>query len=93
MRALTGKPRLPGTVDVQRVLGRRIKLLREDHGMSQQQLAGQLSLSQRYISELERGTKTPSLDTLVRIAHVGFQVPISELFHDVDDIRDPLWDK
>ncbi|HEY0193857.1 MAG TPA: helix-turn-helix transcriptional regulator, partial [Kofleriaceae bacterium] len=81
------------TPDVQRVLGRRIRLLREDHRLSQQQLADQLHLSQRYISELERGTKTPSLDTLVRIAHVGFQIPIAELFYDVDDIRDPIWDK
>lgn len=93
VRVLTGKPRLRTTIDVLRVLGRRIRLMREDHDMSQSDLAKLTSLSQRYVSELERGTKTPSLDTLVRIAHVAFQVPIADLFYDVDDIVDPVHSK
>lgn len=61
--------------------------------MSQSQLGRLTNLSQRYVSELERGTKTPSLDTLVRIAHTAFQVPIADLFYDVDDIVDPIHSK
>lgn len=71
---------------MQFALGRRIRILREDLLLSQDQLAKALGLSQRYISELERGTKTPSLDTLVRIAHIGLRIPIADLFHYVDRV-------
>ena len=49
-------------------LGQRIRDLRRKRGLTQEQLAELADLSVPYISHLERGTKTPSLAVLVRLA-------------------------
>jgi transcriptional regulator with XRE-family HTH domain len=61
--------------------GARIRQLRNQRGLSQTQLGTLLDLSQKYISELERGMKSPSWETLVRIA-VGFDVEVWMLLHE-----------
>lgn len=49
-------------------LGERIRTLREDHGVSQSQLAKRIGSTQPSIARLEGGGVTPSLETLDRIA-------------------------
>lgn len=49
-------------------LGRRIKKAREDSGVSQQILADFIASTQNAISQYESGTRSVSLETLVRIA-------------------------
>ncbi len=46
----------------------KIKFLREQAGLSQDQLADRMDVSRQWISELERGIKTPTLTTCEKIA-------------------------
>ncbi|WP_148716576.1 helix-turn-helix domain-containing protein [Chitinolyticbacter meiyuanensis] len=55
-----------------------LKLIRTYHRLSQTELAGRLSISTSYLSELESGKKEPSLDILQRYADY-FKVPLSSL--------------
>lgn len=47
---------------------RKIKDLREDHDLTQQQIAKILGISQRYYSNLENGSRTMSADILIMLA-------------------------
>lgn len=49
-------------------LGGRIRQTRLDRGLTQAELAELADVSPPYVSHIERGVKTTSLDTLVRIA-------------------------
>lgn len=49
-------------------LGRKIRLLRKEQDISQEQLAYECGLSRQYISYLESGLKSPTIDTLLSIA-------------------------
>lgn len=51
-----------------RVCGKRIRELREERGYSLQDLAQKAAVSISYLSEIERGTKRPSLKTLDKIS-------------------------
>lgn len=51
-----------------RVCGRKIRELRDERGYSLQDLAQKAGVSVSYLSEIERGTKKPSLKTLEKIA-------------------------
>ena len=55
-------------VDYKRV-GQRIRDARKAQGLTQEQLADQVDLSNEWISQLEKGKKLP-LDTLMRFAAV-----------------------
>ena len=52
------------------VLGNRIQQFREARGLTQEELAHQAGISEKHISVLERGLKTPRLETFVTIANV-----------------------
>jgi transcriptional regulator with XRE-family HTH domain len=58
--------------------GRTLSRIRKDRGLSQEELAFRADLHRTYISQLERGLKSPSLDTIERIAKV-LQLRASEL--------------
>lgn len=49
-------------------LGRQVRALRLQRGMTQEQLAEAAELSVPYISHIERGRKRASLETLERLA-------------------------
>lgn len=51
-----------------RNLGKRLKALRDEHGLTLVQLGQQVSLSASYLSQIERGVATPSLPKLAVIA-------------------------
>jgi len=42
---------------------------REKHGLTQERLARAADLTMNFVSDLERGVKTPGLTTLVKLAH------------------------
>lgn len=48
--------------------GQAVRELRTNEGISQMALAERADLSLTYVSELERGLSSPSLDTIVRVA-------------------------
>ena len=45
-----------------------LRRLREERGMTQEQLAWDTKMSRVYISEIERGLREPSLGTIVKLA-------------------------
>ena len=51
-------------------IGKRIKLARKKSKFTQEQLAEKLSLSSKYISQLERGLTAGSVNTLIDICKV-----------------------
>ena len=48
----------------------RLKELRIEHGMTQQYLASLLNIKQQSYTRYEYGTGEPSLDTLIKLAHI-----------------------
>ena len=68
-----------------RHLGERIQTMRRDRELTQEQLAHACGISQKYLSELERGEKAPSWDTLVALAHKGFRIKLATLLFAIDE--------
>ena len=62
-----------------RQLGQRIFALRKAARMTQSELAEAAGVGNEYISKIERGLGSPSLETLVKIA-LALQVEIKVLF-------------
>jgi transcriptional regulator with XRE-family HTH domain len=60
-------------------LGERIQALRNQRGLTQEQLADKAGLSRGYIARLETGRHDPAATTLAKIAK-ALRVPISSLF-------------
>ena len=61
-----------------REIGQRIKKLRKERGISQEQLAAMLGVTVNYMSRIEPGLRRASLDLLVDIA-VLFDVTLDYL--------------
>jgi transcriptional regulator with XRE-family HTH domain len=59
-------------------LGKAIKARREELGLTQEELASEAGLHQRWISNLECGWRNPSLRSLQRLAS-GLGIRTSEL--------------
>jgi transcriptional regulator with XRE-family HTH domain len=70
-------------LDVARRLGARLHDLRTSAGLTQEGLAVRAGITWHFVSAIERGTKTPTLDTLTGIAS-ALDLTLSELFLDVD---------
>lgn len=60
------------------MLNRALKLLRTYHQFKQVDLAKRLGVSNSYLSEIETGVKTPSVDLLEKYAEV-FKMPASTI--------------
>lgn len=74
-------------MDERKLIGRRIKELRKNKGLSQEQLAEKAETSQNYLSRMERGTENPTLDMFIKLAH-ALEVEIWEMFDFGHNIRD-----
>ncbi|MFH1563452.1 MAG: helix-turn-helix transcriptional regulator [Nitrospirota bacterium] len=57
-------------MDIKEQIGTKIRELRKNIGLTQEELAERVDLESGYISQIERGWKYPSLRTLVKIAQV-----------------------
>jgi transcriptional regulator with XRE-family HTH domain len=62
----------------QRALGRAVRAIRTERGLSQVQLAKQTGFIQAWISHVERGRRNPSWSNVIRLAE-GLGVSVSEL--------------
>jgi transcriptional regulator with XRE-family HTH domain len=65
-------------IDICVRLGRRIRLLREKRGWTQQQLADMTGIGRVHVSELENGKREAGLRMLERLAE-SFETTVSEL--------------
>lgn len=66
---------------VARTLGRRMRYLRSQIGVTQEAVGRSLDTDRSYISRLERGAVLPRLSTLVRLANY-YGVDVSTLLSD-----------
>lgn len=71
-------------MDAQKV-GRRIQEVRKSRGLTQAELAHMHDLSNKYISNVECGFKTPKLNTFVSIAN-ALQCDANLILSDVLDV-------
>ena len=73
-------------------ISKNIKRLRQQAGLTQEQLAALVECTPQHISAIERGAKTPTLETFVAIA-AALRVPADVLLQDVLPDWWENWDK
>lgn len=73
--------------DVVVVLGKRIRQLRQQTGLSQEKMAAQAGLDRTYYAGIERGERNPSVKQLAKIAR-ALGVPLTALFSESDASSD-----
>lgn len=62
-----------------------LRLIRVYHDLKQVEAAKRIGISQSYLSELERGTKSPPLDVLKRYSE-AFDIPVSSIMYFSENI-------
>jgi transcriptional regulator with XRE-family HTH domain len=72
--------------DLRKNFGQRLKALRQQAGLTQEQLAEAAYISVDFLSLVERGINAPSFENLERLAKV-LGIPVRELFN--FDTTDP----
>ncbi|HEX5220858.1 MAG TPA: helix-turn-helix transcriptional regulator [Verrucomicrobiae bacterium] len=77
---------MTNVTDVKTELGRVIKGLRNKQAITQEELAAKALLHRTYVSDIERGARNPSLETLVRLAE-ALQIPLAEIFRETEAVR------
>lgn len=60
------------------MLGEALRLIRVYHDLKQKEAAARLGVSNSYISEIERGDKTPTLAVIEKYAQ-AFDMPVSSI--------------
>lgn len=73
-------------------MGDRIKTARKNRGLTQEALAEKVDVTLYYMGEIERGTKTPSLDLFIRLVEV-LDVSADYLLRDTVSIGNVYGDK
>ena len=77
---------MPASPSPQRALGLAVKACREELGLTQEQLAHDSGLHQRWISNVETGKRNPSYASLRRLA-AGLDLTASELIARAEQIE------
>ena len=65
--------------EIGKQVGFNIRQLREEKGISQEQLAAKADLHRTHIGRIERGEKTPNVETVHKIAW-GLGIDVKDLF-------------
>ena len=63
------------------VIGRRLRMLREERDLSQGDIEARTGLLRCYISRVENGHTVPSIETLEKLA-AALELPLYQLFYD-----------
>jgi transcriptional regulator with XRE-family HTH domain len=71
----------PGVAVEAEIFGKRVRQLRLAAGWTQEQLAEAAGITTTYTSDLERGTKVPSLTIVLRISR-ALRMPVADLLRD-----------
>ena len=71
-------------MDMRKLIGRNVRRIRLERGLTQEQFAERSGFTQQYLSGLERGERNPTIVTLYELAlafetdHVSLVLPDSE---------------
>lgn len=68
----------------EKLMGSRIKKLRKDSGMSQEELAGKLGISRSYFSKIENDQRGLSIDIMQKICRI-FNISMDEFFNNEEE--------
>jgi transcriptional regulator with XRE-family HTH domain len=71
--------KLPVSVKIRPTIGPRLRHIRLQKGLTVETLAAAAGLDKGFLSRLERGTKRPSVETVLRLS-AALEVPIGQLF-------------
>jgi transcriptional regulator with XRE-family HTH domain len=71
----------PAMQDRRAIVGKNVRRLRKQRGMTQEELAFESEIDLTYVGGIERGKRNPSLLVMARIAEV-LSVPLSKLVTD-----------
>ena len=66
-------------MDMRKLVGRNVRVARDERGMTQERLADVSGFSQQYISDLERGRRNPTIVSLYELAQALSVTPIDLL--------------
>lgn len=66
-------------METKKLVGMRIKELRNRQLLSQEQLAEKADINSKYLSRMERGTENPTLDMLIKLSN-ALEVEMWEIF-------------
>jgi len=56
-------------MDMRKLVGRNVKRIRQDRGLTQEELAERSGFSQQYISGLEQGRRNPTVVSIYELAN------------------------
>jgi transcriptional regulator with XRE-family HTH domain len=73
-------------MDMRRLVGRNVKRIRQERGLTQEVVSERTGFTQGYISELENGRRNPTVVTLFEIGQILGVLP-EELVAADDDAR------
>ena len=73
-------------IDIQIEFGKRIQYLRKNKKMSQEELAFESDINKNYLSDLERGTRNPTLKIIEKLC-IGLNVSFEDLFKGIGHIK------
>ena len=73
-------------------LGNKIRQMRSKSGLTQEQLAEKVDITLEYISQIERGLKTPSMQVFIKLVEV-LDVSADYLLRDFVSTRNLYGDK
>jgi transcriptional regulator with XRE-family HTH domain len=85
-------PSKPGSLSIRRKIGERIRVLREEAGLTQEAVAWAADLSKPHLSRVESGENLPSVSVLFRIAKELGVEPADLLAYDLRKPRVLLLD-
>jgi transcriptional regulator with XRE-family HTH domain len=74
-----------GAIRLRRRFGARVRALRDARGLTQEMIADRIDVTPKYVSQLECGQRSPSWETLVAIAHHGFEIKLAALMFGIDE--------
>ena len=66
-------------------LGERLRSIRKEHKLTLKELSQQADLSLPFLSDVERGVVSPSIETLQKIART-YDMRVKDLFNDVEGL-------
>ena len=70
-------------MDLNKIIGENIKILRQGKKISQENLAGIAEIDRRYIQSIEKGKRNISLNTLYKISK-ALDVKMSEILENIE---------
>jgi len=74
-------------MEIKQMIGTRIKDIRIQKGLTQEQLAEKTDINSKYLSSIERGKENPTLNTLIKVAK-ALDASFDDVFSQLE-IEDP----